>query len=378
MYFCRRMKRGYSSAFPHKDRWHRLPPDCERLIVSFLGLRDVASKVTVLSQRFRALAAAQPHWDVVHLDRASNRNVQHLLRAHGRKFKTLVLKGMRVSRGICRNISTRCKNLETLNLVGVWNSPALNVRFAKSVSVLPLKSLKFGSNYVCSKGMKHLCAGLKNTLEEFDFNARNLRTSGFYPIEQLKKLHTLTLRSSNHVDLSVVEKVCTLPGLRHVHLCFLPKLGRRVVGLLAETIGQQLITLVLNGMFLLPADVQTIGKRMPRLEILSLCHHRHGSTLFHNFKSQSLRILMMFHCQLRTFSWLRGLERLQILCLYRCSFQQSTLHNFARTKGKHILFRIFSHRPIRNHGVEEEDTEFEEAENIVPLSIFERPRYRRF
>ena len=375
------MKRVYSSAFPDKDLWHRLPPDCENLVISFLPLRDVASKVTVLSQRFRGLALAQPHWGSVHLNRASNQNVQRLLRAHGRKFRSLKLCGMRISRGICQSITQHCVVLERLDLVGVWNSPALNIRFTKTVATLPcLKSLKFGTNNVCAKGMKHLCLSLKDTLEELDFNARNLPTSGFYPIEHLKKLKSLTLRSSNHVDLSVVERsVCTLPNLKHLHLCFLPRLSRRAVGMLCETIGSQLVTLVLNGMFLLPADVEAIGKRMPKLEILSLCHHRHGSTLFENFYSASLRILMVFHCrQMRTFSWVKGLERLQVLCLYRCSFQQSTLHNYARNKGKHILFRIFSHRPIRNHGVQEEDIEFEEAPNVISLTIFERPRYRRF
>ena len=368
------MKRSHACAF-QLDGLERLPNDCQILVFSFLRLKDVAV-VATLSKRLKALAYELPHWKTFDMFGLQNQSAIFFSRAHGRKVESLSVIGMRISRALCNGFSTY-NRLEHLDITNIWKSPSVNDRFVNILIHLPLKSLQFGPNEITGKGFLALCKGLGTTLETFDFNSRFIRTKGFYGIVHLQKLKSLTLRSCINLDHTVVPFICALRNLCVLQLSFLPLVSATCLNVINKSpLKDQLVTLVLNGMYLNEEHCTSLSK-FKSLQFLSLCHPQITNQALSCFKSDTLSVFTLFCSKaLGKIDFVNGLSNLTSLCFYRCAVNTNSLIHWAeRRKKLHIdicKISIFENRQILPLGTPAEK-QLRDLPNVSFIKLIPRP-----
>tara|TARA_B110000003_G_scaffold96937_1_gene99084 strand:- start:11913 stop:13034 length:1122 start_codon:yes stop_codon:yes gene_type:complete len=368
------MKRGHAAAFGI-DALRKLPKECELLVVGFLTVVDLCGGLAPTSSRFRDLVYESKNWQKIRVTGLSNQRVLSIVGLHGRKMKSLSLYGMRVSRALCR-IFSKCTRLQSLDLTGIWKSPAVDKRFVAAVSTLPLKRLLFGQNELCDEGFDLICKSMP-TLEELDFNSRRVSARSLYAVCMLRNLESLCLRSCSKANEDVVRSVCRLPALKTLQLSFLPMVHcSSLRHLYGQEYGilERLETLVLNGMYIDKERLRALSG-MRKLRTLSLCHPKVNSRDLEGLCLPTLELLTVFCANdLATFDFLGNLPSLRTLCLYRCACSNRSLMQWAR-KRPEMTVRIFASRPLRRAGERCADEPLDLAghANIKELQLMRRP-----
>lgn len=368
------MKRTHAAAF-QKDAFARIPKECEDIVFGFLSIRDLCRTVAPVSKRLKAIAYSKKHWEKIKMIGVQNQRAQSILATHGRNMKDLTIYGMRISRAMCQMFS-KCTSLRSLDLTGIWKSSAVDRRFVSAVSKLPLTHLRFGQNEVCDDGFNLLCSTMQS-LKELDFNSRFVSARSLYNVCMLENLESLCLRSCANANHDTLRSICRLMKLTTLQLSFLPMLHCDSLRLLLEGdgIGQNIETLVLNGMFLNRSAMRQIS-RMNKLRVLSLCHSKVNSNDLAMLELPQLKILTIFCAnELYGFDFLKTIPRLQQLCLYRCACSYQSLLRWAKQRPE-LHFRLFHPRPIRIEGrVQEPDTtiDYETHKNVSHLRLMRRP-----
>lgn len=369
------MKRTHAVAFQGKDALQRLPKECEDIVISFFSIRDLCKSVAPVSKRWKEISYSEKHWTKIKMLGVQNQRAQSILATHGRKILSLNIYGMRISRAICV-LFAKCTRLRSLDLTGIWKSSAIDRRFVYSIAKLPLKQLRFGQNQVCDEGFNFLCASMP-TLEDLDFNSRIVSARSLYNVCMLKNLKGLCLRSCANANSDTLRSICRLKKIRVLQLSFLPMLHCDSLSLLCEDEGIQtrLETLVLNGMFLNRRAVEGLSS-MKELRVLSLCHPKVNSNDLERLELPRLKILTIFCAnELYGFDFLKTMQSLKQLCLYRCACSNRSLLHWAK-KRPELHFRLYHPRPIRIGGrLQEPETAISYAahENIAQMHLMRRP-----
>ena len=369
------MKRKHDAAFSD-DCFKRIPKDCENRIMMFLSTVDLCRTLAAASSRMRDLAYEGKNWRKIKIIGVQNQRTLSILDLHGRKMDTLKFYGMRISRGMS-DMFSKCKRLMSLDMTGIWKSPAVNDRFVNAIRHLPLRRLLFGQHEVQDQGFNLLCDSLSHTLEELDFNSRTVSSKSLCNVHFLVNLTSLCVRSCIKLDDRVVQGICSLPRLETLQLSFLPGLHCSSLQHVYGTdygIGQRLQTLVLNGMHVDKERLSALSV-MTNLQTVSLCHPSLNSNDLYFFRPPRLRSLTMFCAnQLFTFDFLQNLPNLRMLCLYRCSFSVRSLQKWAKRMPR-LMIRIFARRPLRDAGVLVEDDciDYDSHENMKKMYVVRRP-----
>lgn len=369
------MKRKHDAAFSD-DCFKRIPKDCEDRIMMFLNTVDLCRTLAAASSRMRDLAYEGKNWRKIKIIGVQNQRTLSILDLHGRKMDTLTFYGMRISRGMS-DMFSKCKRLSSLDMTGIWKSPAVNYRFVNAIRHLPLRRLLFGQNEIQDQGFNLLCDSLSHTLEELDFNSRTVSSESLCNVHLMIKLKSLCMRSCVKLNDQVVEGISSLPVLETLQLSFLPGLHcsslKHVYGSHCE-MSQKLQTLVLNGMHVDRERLAALSA-MTNLRIVSLCHSTLHSNDLYFFRPPRLQSLTVFCAnQLCAFDFLQNLPHLRMLCLYRCSFSVRSLQKWAKRRPE-LMMRIFAPRPLRDGGVlvEDDTIDYDSHENIKKMYVVRRP-----
>jgi hypothetical protein len=368
------MKRTHAAAF-QKDALSKLPPECENIVFGFLSILDLCMTVAPASSRLKAVAYDGRNWKKIKMLGVQNQRAQQILRVHGRKIESLMTYGMRISRAVCKLFS-RCTMLESLNLTGIWKSSAIDRRFVKAISSLPLKRLLFGQNEVCDEGFDHLCTSLEG-LKELDFNSRIVSSRSLYNVCMLSNLERLCIRSCANANEDTVRSISRLQKLKSLQLSFLPMLHCNSLRHLYEneSLQERLESLVLNGMHLDARAFQSLSL-FRNLEVLSLCHPKINSRDLAKAAFPRLRIATIFcSSELYAFDFLGKMPLLHQLCLYRCACSFRSLMQWVERK-KTLHFRLYQPRPIRINGRLQEPEgkiDYDGNANLTQLRLMRKP-----
>lgn len=368
------MKRTHAAAF-QKDALSKLPQECEIIVFGFLSIMDLCMTVAPASSRLKQIAYDERHWKKIKMLGVQNQRAQRILKVHGRKIESLTTYGMRISRAVCQLFS-RCNMLQSLDLTGIWKSSAIDRRFVKAVSSLPLKRLLFGQNEVCDEGFDHLCSSLEG-LEELDFNSRIVSSRSLYNVCMLKNLERLCIRSCANANEDTVRSISRLQKLKSLQLSFLPMLHCNGLRHLYanENLRERLESLVLNGMHLNASALKGLSV-FRNLEVLSLCHPKINSRDLGKASFPSLRIATIFCAsELYGFDFLGQMPHLHQLCLYRCACSFRSLMQWVERK-KNLHFRLYQPRPVRINGrpqEAEEKIDYDGHANLTQLRLMQRP-----
>jgi len=289
-------------------------------------------------------------WKQVIVKTLHNKNFQSFLKTHGKHFKMLQLKSLRLSRNATYQITFNCKELEQLNLNDTYSNSMIDDKFCFLIA--KLKKLK---KLILPNDTNITTYGFKNICKLHNLNTlilkRNQQITDFNSIKELKNLKCLNLSHCFFVDNNVC-KILATKQITKLNLSYCYKINRNGILALFDKKQHNLQTLELNGHSINSDCIEKIATQAPYLKVISLnCLNIDSDVYKSLYLLKHVEDISIIGCSKIKDFRVFNMEQISHILICRTSFDifgKNGLIEFAQ-KNPNITFHLYDTYRIRHN-----------------------------